>query len=70
MTEIPPLQIPPDEADRELLRAIIAEAEVAGRPERAFGIVREALYDAWREIDALRAAQEAQRPKEEEPCTR
>lgn len=72
MADIPPLIIQPDEAERETIRELIFEAEAAGRPERAFGIVRDALYDSWaltdslREtIDALRAAQDAGEALEE-----
>lgn len=72
MTEIPEITIPPDEAEREMLRHLIFEAEAAGRPERVYVAVRDALYDAWaltdslrEQIAALRAAQDAQGPKEE-----
>lgn len=65
MTEIPPLVIAPDEAARELVRNMLVEQEVAGRPEKAYPIAREALWGAWEEIDRLRAALAAQGPKEE-----
>lgn len=65
MSDIPPIAIPPDEGEREMIRSLIAEADAAGKPERVFRIVEEALYDSWAKIDALRAAQGAQRPQEE-----
>lgn len=55
MTDIPPLQIQPDEADRERVRQAIFDAEVDGQPERAFRDVEDALYAAWAEVDSLRA---------------
>jgi hypothetical protein len=55
--EIEPLTIQPDEATREFLRETIAAAEAEGRPERAFYILRDALYESWRELDRIRAAQ-------------
>lgn len=63
MTTIPPIVIPPDEAEREMLRQLIFEAEVAGKPERIYPQVRDALYDAWATIDDLREAQGTQGPK-------
>jgi hypothetical protein len=54
--EIPPLPPHPDEAAREFVRETIVAAEAEGRPERAFYIARDALYEAWREIDRVRAA--------------
>lgn len=70
MPDIPELAIPPDEADREMLRELIFEAEAAGDPARVYPAVRDALYDSWAAIDALRAAQGAGEAKKEEPCTR
>lgn len=65
MTEIPPIVIAPDEGEREMIRNLIFEAEAAGRPERVYPAVRDALYDSWAKIDALRAAQGAQGPEGE-----
>lgn len=71
--EIEPIAIPPDEAEREMLRGLIFEAEAAGRPERVYPAVRDALYDSWALADALlaeiadlRAARGAPGPGEEE----
>lgn len=55
--EIAPLASQPDEAAREFVREMIAAAEAEGRPERAYYVIRDALYDAWRDLDRLRAAQ-------------
>lgn len=62
MSDIPPLVIAPDEADREMLRQLIFEAEAAGTPERVYPAVRDALYDAWAKIDALRGRLAKERP--------
>lgn len=55
MPDIPPLVIAPDEADREMIRQLIFEAEAAGKPERVYRIVEDALYAAWGLVDDLRA---------------
>lgn len=69
MADIPPIVIAPDEGDREIIRELIFEAEAAGKPERVYVAIREALYDAWAKIDALRAAQAQTQGPEEEGLT-